>query len=249
MKRRTTAHEKDRSPAPTRAAPRKRRPARRTSGASGPSVPGTRTGRAPRVPTSRRRRSPGRPKGSVSLTLERQEQIVAFVLSGATPQVAARAAGVNARTFREWMARGEDRHPSRPSSPKLRRFAQSVNQAFGQTILIAQAKAFREQPLQWLKANAPAPEDQDARGGLPGGGGGNETPDALRLLSDAALARETNTLMSSFTEAGTFVAPLCPDPRCPCVWHDNWQNEQAWLDAVDRGASPQRADWDGDDED
>jgi hypothetical protein len=54
---------------------------------------------------------------------------VTYVRAGAFDYVAAEAAGVSARTFSDWMARGEGRHPTRVPTPKLRAFAREVARA------------------------------------------------------------------------------------------------------------------------
>src|SRR5438093_1561258 len=58
----------------------------------------------------------GRPKGSVSLNKQMAESILQFIRAGGFDHVAAEAAGISDRTFRDWMARGEGRHPTRSSS-------------------------------------------------------------------------------------------------------------------------------------
>ncbi len=92
----------------------------------------------------------GRPPGTVSLTDEIAEKIVAFIRGGAFDYVAALAAGVADRTFRDWMARGEGRHLNRPPSPKLRRFATAVRQAQAEARIGAEIRVYREQPRYWL---------------------------------------------------------------------------------------------------
>ena len=106
---------------------------------------------------SRTRR--GRPPGSVSLTAEIEQTIVAYVRAGAFPHVAAQAAGISPRTFQDWMARGEDRHPSRPSTPKLRAFARAVQRAHAEARIGAEVRVYRERPAQWLKYAARSTSD------------------------------------------------------------------------------------------
>jgi hypothetical protein len=92
----------------------------------------------------------GRPPGSVSLTRPVWETIVAYIRAGAWDHVAAEAARISPRTFQDWMARGEGRHPTRPSTPKLRAFARDVNQARAQARLVAETAVFRDRPWWWL---------------------------------------------------------------------------------------------------
>ncbi len=101
----------------------------------------------------------GRPKGSVSLTKKREETILQFIRAGAFAEVAAQAAGVSPRTFRDWMARGEGRHPTRGSTPQLRRFADAVNQARAEARLGAEVRMYRERPAYWLSRAARTTEE------------------------------------------------------------------------------------------
>ena len=112
-----------------------------------------------RRPPAGGRKLRGRPPGTVSLTDEIAEKIVAYIRGGAFDYVAALAAGVADRTFRDWMARGEDRHLNRPPSPKLRRFAAAVRQAQAEARIGAEIRVYREQPRYWL-AHAARTEPQ-----------------------------------------------------------------------------------------
>ena len=73
----------------------------------------TGTGEQPSPSGERRvRRSRGRPVGSVSLTPEIEQTILTYIGGGAFAHAAAEAAGISARTFHDWIARGEGRDPS-----------------------------------------------------------------------------------------------------------------------------------------
>lgn len=119
-------------------------------------------------------RSPGRP---LRLTDEVQEKIVALVRAGAFQGAAAEAAGVPERTFYEWRARGRGEHRTRRATPRLRAFAQAVDQAAAEARMGAEIRVYREQPKFWLTHAARSklesegwtePKDQS------GGGGGIE---------------------------------------------------------------------------
>jgi len=84
---------------------------------------------------------------------------VAYVRAGAFPHVAAQAAGISTRTFHDWMARGEDRHDSRGSTPKLRAFARAVRTAQAEARIGAEVRVYRERPAQWLKYAARSTPD------------------------------------------------------------------------------------------
>jgi len=93
----------------------------------------------------------GRPPGSAGPTREQAALIIAFIRAGAFDYVAAEAAGVSVRTFRDWIARGEGTHSSRASNPKLRRFAADVRRARAEARVGVETRVCREQPALWLK--------------------------------------------------------------------------------------------------
>lgn len=84
---------------------------------------------------SRRR---GRPVGSIKLTLQAEANIVTYIEAGAADYIAAEIAGIDARTFRDYLQRGQNAHPTRACTPRLARFAAAVMQAK------ARARAARE---------------------------------------------------------------------------------------------------------
>lgn len=85
--------------------------------------------------TSSRR---GRPVGSIKLTAEAEAKILTYIEAGAADYIAAEAAGIDARTFRDYLQRGRGEHPTRAATPQLRQFAQAVMEAK------ARARAARE---------------------------------------------------------------------------------------------------------
>lgn len=93
----------------------------------------------------------GRPPGSPSLTEEKQSTIIGLLRKGVLPSVAARVAGVSPRVLEEWIARGQARHPTRPPTTKLRRFAKEVTMARGLARLEAETSVFRKKPKVWLR--------------------------------------------------------------------------------------------------
>src|SRR4051794_3995160 len=79
----------------------------------------------------------GRPAG-VRLTPEITEQIAAYIRRGIFPHVAAEGQGVPPRTFREWIARGEGRHPTRASTPETEALAEAVRKAKAEARMLAE---------------------------------------------------------------------------------------------------------------
>jgi hypothetical protein len=154
----------------------------------------------------------------VALTKQVQATIVAYIRAGAFDHVAAEAAGISARTFRDWMARGEGRHPTRPPTARLRAFAQAVRTAKAEARVVAETRVYKEQPARWLsRAARTTPERQGwtdpARGGGPGGppddvvGGDEESEEQLARMLEVMLA------------SGELAVPPCPHPRCRCPYH------------------------------
>jgi hypothetical protein len=102
--------------------------------------------------TSEKTSSPrrGRTPGSVSLTPEIQWIITNYMRGGAYGYVAAEAAGISARTFLEWMQRGEGTHPTRPPTSELRAFAEAVRMAQAQARIGAEVRVYEGHPARWL---------------------------------------------------------------------------------------------------
>jgi hypothetical protein len=85
---------------------------------------------------------------------------------------AAAAAGVSQRTLRDWIERGEGRHPTRPLTPKLQRFARRYRQAQGETTVLSEHQLHEENPKAWLAYTARSlPDEEEAQSsvGAPAG--------------------------------------------------------------------------------
>jgi hypothetical protein len=115
------------------------------------------------------------------LTLALQEKIVAYIIAGGFPQVAAEAAGLPREVFNQWLEQGE--HPDAP--PLYRAFARAVREAEAQTRLHAETKVHAAKPLDWLKTG-PGKESADHPGWTnPGKPGGATETDASKRDSAA----------------------------------------------------------------
>jgi len=157
----------------------------------------------------------GRPPGSVKLTLEIERTILAYVESGSFDYIAAEAAGIDERTFRDWIARGEGRHPTRRKTAQLASFAASVREAR------ARARASREivvadrDPKFWL---------QHAARSKPGREGWSEP---IEGSSDGVAGvptfepnpTELAEMVAVLVEAGVLELAPCGDPECRCSRH------------------------------
>jgi len=163
------------------------------------------------MPTSTEplQRKRGRPPGSVGLTPDRRATILALIRSGTPPEDAAGAAGVPARTFREWRARGAGRS-KRPATPELKSFERDVKQAFAEANASAKARVHQRNPEKWLDRNgwretngdAPVPTSEEIK------------TLAVALIAEALYLDPTVTL------------PRCPSPRCRCRWHRERTDEE-----------------------
>lgn len=166
------------------------------------------------------RRPRGRPPGSGSLTPEIQNTIVAFIRAGAFAEVAAQAGGISPRTFHDWMARGQERHPTRVPTKKLRAFAHAVNVAKAEARLDAEVRVFRERPLAWLSRVArSAPE-------LPGW---TELPKEQDSSPSQHLAELIMRLDEEvLEERERYQQASCSDDDCECQFHIRRRNGERY---------------------
>jgi len=186
-------------------------------------------GGEPRPATKPARR--GRPPGTDALTEEIAQTILTYVRAGAFDHVAAEAAGISARTFRDWIARGEGTHPTRAPTAKLRRFAAEVRRAKAEARAAAEIRVYRERPASWLAHAARSKPDQE----------GWTTPSVVR--------GEEGTQVTSFEEriaewdrqaaerdrqAAAAATSDCPDADCACPFH-----QRRYFDELERSRRSQ----------
>jgi hypothetical protein len=112
------------------------------------------------------------------LTAEVEKTITAYVRAGGYPHIAAEAAGISREVFEEWLHRGEAGRPA-----KYRRFVEKLRQAEAQARLNAEVAAFKDKPMDWLKAG-PGKETAAKPGwsalAKPRAGAAKETPLMMR---------------------------------------------------------------------
>jgi hypothetical protein len=179
----------------------------------------------------------GRPPGSVALTEDIAQRIITYIRAGGYDYVAAEAAGVSARTLRDWIGRGEGTHPTRGPTPKLRRFAEQVRTARAEARISAEVSVHRQHPLQWLSRVARSKPDRE--GWTDPGPDQDEREPTLeeRLLEIERGDAETGALIDTLESAPTLIERVaardlrlareglppassrCPDPNCPCTNH------------------------------
>ena len=176
-------------------------------------------------PVRRPARRRGRPPGSVSLTDEIADKIVAYLRAGAFLEGAAEAAGISPRTLREWIERGEGRHPTRPCTPKLKAFASRVRQAMAEARIGAEVRVYRENPRYWLTHAAPSTLEREGWTTPPpgaheqtGGRGENQLAELIRKLDeDQAPQREAWEQDDS-----------CSVADCRCAYHVRRSNGERY---------------------
>jgi hypothetical protein len=140
-----------------------------------------------RKPPAAGRPRRGRPPGSDSLTAERAEIILEYVRAGAFDYVAAEAAGISARTLRDWVARCEDPNPGRPCPPKLRRFNQALRKAKAEARAATEISVREQHPRYWLSHAA---RSKPRREGWTDPGQEEEQTEQRFVLEDAIRARD-----------------------------------------------------------
>jgi hypothetical protein len=165
----------------------------------------------------------GRPPGSVSLTPEIQERIVSLIRAGVFDHVAAQTAGIAPRTFYDWVARGEDRHPSRPPTRKLRAFAVAVRTAQAEARAVAESRVFQERPALWLSRAARTASD------LPGWTEPKEEPATEGTLEDwiRRLDEEGEAEAIRASREG------CSVENCQCPLHEEEENHEPYIPETD----------------
>lgn len=173
----------------------------------------------------------GRPPGSVSLDEEKAWKIVSLIRSGVFDYVAAEAVGISARTFRDWIARGQGTHETRSSTPKLRKFAEDVTRARAEARAAAENKVYSERPAYWLSRAARSKPDREGWTDLGPEEERRESTLEERIAElDRREAGGIEGLIHALQMGGTLkervaarhlrhalkAAPKCPDPNCQC---------------------------------
>ena len=162
----------------------------------------------------------GRPPGSISLTKAVEHTILTFIRGGAFDHVAAEAAGISVRTFHDWMARGEGRHPTRPRTARLRKFAENVSRAKAEARLDAEVRIHRMNPAYWLSRAARTKPNKEgwsephapaATEGL--------APRIDGVMASADTVEELARVIRELLVAGEITVPRCSNRKCPCPWH------------------------------
>ena len=104
----------------------------------------------------------GRPPGSLKLTPEKKQLLLAAIESGGSDHAAARVAGIHPRTFRTYRQVAEGRHPTRKPTWDLLEFFREVDEAAARSRIRREMEVAERDPKHWLRYQAPSEP------GLPG---------------------------------------------------------------------------------
>jgi hypothetical protein len=155
---------------------------------------------------------PRRTSGS-RLTEEQKSLILSAVEAGATDHVAAQAAGISPRTFRELRQRAEGRHPERPSTPELRAFIAQVDEANAKARLKREIEVARTDAKFWLGHRARSkPGLEGWTEPVPDEPGDERSVHVLEL-------DELQQIVMTLVTSSAVRLPGCGDPSCACVYH------------------------------
>jgi hypothetical protein len=177
---------------------------------------------AERTSGDKQRRRRGRPPGSISLTPEKHQLLIAAVEAGASDHAAAQAAGIDPRTFRDWRARAEGRHPTRKPTPQLAELFREIDEAGARARISREIVVADRDPKHWLRYKArskpgldgwtePVPEEADAGAApvyVP-------TPEEFELI------------VRALAEAIAPSPRSCGDPACTCALHNGDEHDRA----------------------
>ncbi len=156
----------------------------------------------------------GRPPGSVTLTPERADQVMALVRGGASIRSAAQATGIPLRTLQGWLARGSGTSKE-PSTPKLRRFAEAVTKARAEAHVSAEVRVHQDQPGRWLHDQIASLDLGPAEGPEEPALDPQELRSLAKALRDALLYQDPDELV-----------PTCGNRRCRCLFHRGRTEEE-----------------------
>ena len=140
---------------------------------------------------------------------------MSYIEAGAWDYIAAEAAGVPDRTFRDWIARGEGRHTSRSPTPALTSFARAVREARARARAAREIEVADNEPKFWLTHLA---RSKPGREGWtePVDDPDDSAPQVTPYEPTPAEAAETIRML---VDAGVIELPRCEDPDCGCLLH------------------------------
>jgi len=180
-----------------------------------PSVAKKTATRKPKSKTSRR----GRPVGTIKLTPEMRLLLVTAIESGASDHAAARAAGIDPRTFRSYREIVEGRHPTRRPDRYLIELFKDIEEARARARIRREIELAQRDPKHWLRYQAPSlpglpgwtapvPEEPEESGVQP-----PYAPTPEELAAIVRIWIESGAIPNPFAEEATTTEP--PDEDDP----------------------------------
>lgn len=155
----------------------------------------------------------GRPEG-ISLSAEDRQLLLSAIEAGGSDHAAAQAAGISERTFRDWRARAEGRHPSRKATPELLALFEQIAAAKARARLKREIEVAQRDPKHWLRYQA------RSKPGLEGWTAPVEEPAPKK---EAELyhptPKEFQETLQVLAEATGIAGQRCDDPECSCPDH------------------------------
>lgn len=157
-------------------------------------------------------RAPRQKRGS-RLTEHQKRLILAAIEAGATDYVAAEAAGISPRTYRELRQRAKGDHPTRPPTPELRAFLDQIDEATARARMRQEIEIAKSDAKHWLRYRArskpglegwtePVPDEPEAA-------------EPVHMPTEAELQQVVSALIAS----GAVPFPHCGDISCMCAFH------------------------------
>jgi hypothetical protein len=167
-------------------------------------------------------RGPGRPPGSLKITSEGRQLLLAAVEAGGSDHAAARAAHIDPRTFRTYRRIAEGRHPTRTPTPDLLELFREIDEAAARSRIRREIAVAEKDPKHWLRYQAPSepglpgwtervPEDQEEQIVPVYSPTPEEFAETLRALAEA-----TGVSLGH-----------CGDPSCTCSLHEEEHRDEA----------------------
>jgi hypothetical protein len=163
----------------------------------------------------------GRPPGTIKLTPEKNGLLLAAIEAGASDHAAARAAGIDPRTFRTYRQIAEGRHPTRKPTRDLVELFREVDEAAARSRIKREIDVANRDPKTWLRYRAPS------RPGLDGW----TAPVPEETAEDAPSVysptpEEFAEILRVLAEATGLSLGHCGDPSCTCSLHKEEDREE-----------------------
>lgn len=140
--------------------------------------------------------------------------VIAAVEAGGTDHAAARAAGVDVHTYKEWRARVEGRHPTRKATPELVQLFKEIDEAAARARVTREIEVAERDPKHWLRYKA------RSKPGLEGWSEPvpDEAEDAVPIYTPTT--EEFEVTIRVLAEAIGLMPQSCGDPHCSCPLHE-----------------------------